>query len=257
MAQLFHRSTNSLARLSILGGLFLAVTTLGVLFELQRSSYVTRQDEAIVQNPPFSHEHHVSGMGIDCRYCHTSVENSNFAGIPPTRTCMNCHAQIWTNAPMLEPVRDSFRTGKNLVWIRVHDLPDYVYFDHSIHVNKGIGCASCHGPVDQMKLMYEANSLQMEWCLNCHRNPVKFIRPTEVYEDVKEDENHNFIAGVENDSNVFNMKYQQPSGNNPVWAKVDGKPQRFDDQYVMGNTLVKQYHLRSEPDITNCNTCHR
>jgi hypothetical protein len=258
MAQLFHRSTNSVARLSILGGLFLVVSMGATLAELQRSSYVTRQWEAVVQTPPFSNQHHVGGMGIECRYCHTSVETSNFAGIPPTRTCMNCHAQIWTNAPMLEPVRESFRTGRNLVWIRVHDLPDFVYFDHSIHVNKGIGCRSCHGEVDNMPLMWEANSLQMEWCLDCHRNPAKFIRPKTVMEGREEDANGKLInAGVRNDSNIFNMKYQQPSPSNPVYAVVNEKILKFTDQYDMGNVLTKVYHLRSERDITSCNTCHR
>ena len=149
----------------------------GGALEIQRSPYATYQDVAQAQPVPFSHQHHDGGDGIDCRYCHTSVENSSFAGIPPTKTCMNCHSQIWTDAPMLEPVRESYRTGKSLVWTRVDYLPDFVYFNHSIHVDKGVGCASCHGPVDKMPLMFEANSLQMEWCLNCHRAPEKFLRP--------------------------------------------------------------------------------
>ena len=107
------------------------------------------------QPVPFSHQHHVAGLGIDCRYCHTSVETSSFAGIPPTKTCMNCHAQIWTNAALLEPVRESYKSGKSLVWTRVNDLPDFVYFNHSIHINKGVGCNTCHGPVDRMPLMYQ------------------------------------------------------------------------------------------------------
>ena len=126
-----------------------------------RSSYATGKDEIVPQPIAFSHAHHVGQLGIDCRYCHTSVENSRFAGIPPTKTCMNCHAQIWTKAPMLEPVRESFRTDKSLVWTRVNDLPDFVYFDHSIHINKGVGCNTCHGPVDRMPLMYNYASLQM------------------------------------------------------------------------------------------------
>ena len=258
MAQLFHRSTNSLARISILGGLFVAVSVGGLLAQLQRSTYVTRQGEAIVQNPPFSHQHHVGGLGIDCRYCHTSVETSNFAGIPPTRTCMNCHAQIWTNAPMLEPVRESFRTGKNLQWIRVHDLPDFVYFDHSIHVNKGIGCRSCHGSVDNMPLMWEENSLQMEWCLDCHRNPAKFIRPKSVMADRQEDEKGSVTAeGHREDNNIFSMSYEPPTSMRPVYAILNGQIRKFTDQYDMGNLLIKEYHLRSAADITSCNTCHR
>lgn len=182
MAQVFDRSSNALARFSlVLTGLI--VIALGVtLDQLQRSPWVTRQGQRPDQPVPFSHKHHVQGLGIQCQYCHTSVEQSSYAGIPPTKTCMNCHSQIWTNAQLLEPVRDSWATGRSINWIRVHDLPDYVFFNHEIHVNKGIGCASCHGRVDEMPLMYQENTLQMEWCLNCHRNPAKNLRPTaEIY----------------------------------------------------------------------------
>src|ERR1041384_58662 len=126
---------------------------------------------------PFSHKHHVGDDGIDCRYCHQSVETSDFAGLPPTETCMSCHSQIWNNAAMLEPVRASFHTGESISWVRVHDLPDFVYFNHSIHINKGIGCSTCHGRVDQMPLMYKVNTLYMQWCIECHRNPAQFVRP--------------------------------------------------------------------------------
>ena len=143
---------------------------------------MTRQGQRPDQPVPFSHKHHVEGLGLQCQYCHTSVEKSSYAGIPPTKTCINCHAQIWTNAELLQPVRHSWATGESINWIRVHDLPDYVYFNHEIHVNKGIGCASCHGRVDEMPLMYQQNTLQMEWCLNCHRNPSVNLRPTsEIY----------------------------------------------------------------------------
>ena len=137
----------------------------GLLIVIGRSSYVTRAEEFIEQPIQFSHLHHVGDDGIDCRYCHTSVETSPFAGIPPTKTCMNCHSQIWSTAPILEPVRASFRDDRPLRWIRVHDLPDFVYFNHSIHVKKGMGCETCHGRVDEMPLMLQENSLQMEWCL--------------------------------------------------------------------------------------------
>ena len=145
MAQIFDRSSNSLARMSlVLTGLI--VIALGVtLNSLQRSPWVTRQGQRPDQPVPFSHKHHVQGLGLQCQYCHVSVEKSSYAGIPPTKTCINCHAQIWTNAALLEPVRQSWATGESLVWTKVHDLPDYVYFNHSIHVNKGLGCASCHG----------------------------------------------------------------------------------------------------------------
>ncbi len=202
MAQVFDRSSNALARASlVLTGLI--VIALGVgLNSLQRSPWVTRQGQRPDQPVPFSHKHHVEGLGLQCQYCHTSVEKSSYAGIPPTKTCINCHAQIWTNAALLEPVRHSWATGESINWIRVHDLPDYVYFNHEIHVNKGIGCASCHGRVDEMPLMYEQNSLQMEWCLNCHRNPAVNLRPT---------------------SEIYNMAWAGPSTDKPVWCAETAK----------------------------------
>ncbi len=182
MSQIFKPSTNTLARVSMFGALFFLAILAWVLVTLNRSSLVTRQGIVLQQPVPFSHDHHVAGLGISCLYCHTTVEESSFAGIPPSATCMNCHKLIWNESPMLEPVRESYRSGRPIEWTRVHDLPDFVYFDHSIHVAKGIGCASCHGRVDQMPLMYQAESLQMEWCLECHRAPERFIRPrAEIY----------------------------------------------------------------------------
>ena len=201
MAQVFDRSSNALARMSlVLTGLI--VIALGVaLDQLQRSPWVTRQGQRPDQPIPFSHKHHVVGLGLQCQYCHTSVEKSSYAGIPPTKTCINCHAQIWTNAELLAPVRQSWATGASIQWIKVHDLPDYVYFNHEIHVNKGIGCASCHGRVDEMPLMYMQNTLQMEWCLNCHRNPAVNLRPT---------------------SEIYNMAWAGPSTDRPVWCAQTG-----------------------------------
>lgn len=182
MSQIFKPSTNTLARVSMFGALFFLAILAWVMVTLNRSSLATRQGIVLQQPVPFSHDHHVAGLGISCLYCHTTVEESSFAGIPPSATCMNCHKLIWNESPMLEPVRESFRTGRPIEWTRIHDLPDFVYFDHSIHVAKGIGCASCHGRVDQMPLMYQAESLQMEWCLDCHRAPEKHIRPrAEIY----------------------------------------------------------------------------
>jgi len=202
MAQVFDRSSNALARASlVLTGLI--VIGLGVgLNSLQRSPWVTRQGQRPDQPVPFSHKHHTVGLGLQCQYCHTQVEKAAYAGIPPTKTCINCHAQIWTNAELLEPVRHSWATGQSINWIRVHDLPDYVYFNHEIHVNKGIGCASCHGRVDEMPLMYQQSSLQMEWCLNCHRNPGVNLRPT---------------------SEIYNMAWSGPSSDKPVWCAETGK----------------------------------
>ena len=230
--QIFHRSANTLSKATIVGTVFLVGGLLWATLQLQRSPYVTYEKVARPQPVPFSHQHHVAGAGIDCRYCHTSVETSAFAGIPPTRTCMNCHTQIWAGAPMLEPVRESYRTGKSLVWTRVNDLPDFVYFDHSIHINKGVGCNTCHGPVDRMPLMYNYASLQMEWCLDCHRSPDKYLRPRQE---------------------VFDMRYEQPSSLKPV--VLDG--QTYTDQHSLGIDLIKKYNLRTVADITSCSTCHR
>ena len=135
MPQIFHRSSNTLAKVSIFGAVFIIVALVIVIREIIRSPYLTEVGVSRVQPIQFSHEHHVSGIGIDCRYCHTSVETSSFAGLPPTKTCMNCHSQVWADSPMLEPVRSSFREDRPIQWTRVNDLPDFVYFDHSIHVS--------------------------------------------------------------------------------------------------------------------------
>jgi len=288
MAQIFDRSSNALARMSlVLTGLM--VIALGVtLDELQRSPWVTRQGQRPDQPVPFSHKHHVQGLGLQCQYCHTTVEKSSYAGIPPTKTCINCHAQIWTNAQLLEPVRASWATGQSLAWTKVHDLPDFVYFSHEIHVNKGIGCSSCHGRVDQMPLMYAQNTLQMEWCLDCHRNPAKNVRPT---------------------SQIYNMAWEAPADDRPVWCAANGakdgvptaeavscllqnpvgsgpqNPQvafldlpgkagmagdvhpavagsaetykKFTSQEELGRFLVEAYKIRPPRDLTSCEVCHR
>ncbi len=214
MSQIFHRSTNTLSKVSIFGGVFALAGGLWLVLEINRSSYVTRAFEAREQPVPFSHAHHVGGLGIDCRYCHTSVDRSAVAGIPPTKTCMNCHSQIWSQAPMLEPVRASFRTGTSIEWTRVHDLPDFVYFNHSAHVNKGVGCSTCHGRVDRMPLVWPVKSLQMEWCLECHRHPERYVRPL---------------------SEVYDAAYEPPA-----------------HQLALGRTLVKQYDIRARVSCSTC-----
>jgi hypothetical protein len=252
MAQIFHRSANSIAKASILGGLILVVGLLWAALQLQRSPYFTYAGVARPQPVPFPHQHHVAGLGIDCRYCHTSVEVSGFAGIPPTKTCMNCHSQIWTQAPMLEPVRESYRTGRSLSWTRANDLPDFAYFDHSIHVTKGVGCKSCHGRVDKMALMYNQASLQMEWCLNCHRAPEKNLRPHYV----KEDPTDPATMGDQ----IYNMAYEEPSESHPVTIREGETYKTFTSQTGpegLGTYLVKANNVRSPRDITSCNTCHR
>lgn len=179
MAQLFHPLSNAYSRASIIAAVIGIPLVATIWWILYSSSYVTEVNVVRHQPVPFSHEHHVSGLGIDCRYCHLSVEQSSFAGLPPTQVCMGCHAQIWKDSPMLEPVRSSLRKGQPLEWTRVNDLPDFVYFDHSIHIAKGVGCESCHGEVNQMPLMRKAKTLQMEFCLDCHRQPELQVRRRE------------------------------------------------------------------------------
>jgi hypothetical protein len=182
MPQLFHPAMNTVARVSIFGALFLAAAGVGLLLILVRSPYATEVGVVREQPIPFSHEHHVGDIGLDCRYCHTSVEQTAFAGIPSTSICMNCHSQLFANSEILAPVRDSLQSGKSIQWTRVHDLPDFVYFNHSIHVHKGVACTTCHGPVNEMPLMWREHSLHMEWCLNCHRDPQKFVgSPSNVF----------------------------------------------------------------------------
>jgi len=131
------------------------------------------------QPVPYSHALHVGQLGMDCRYCHTGVEQTARATIPPTQTCMNCHSKVRANSEKLIPVRESYATGMPVPWIRVHDLPDYVYFDHSAHVRRGVGCVSCHGRIDTMEVVFQAEPLSMGWCLECHRSPEKHLRPAE------------------------------------------------------------------------------
>ena len=214
MSQIFHRSANTIARVSIFGAVFFIAGLLGLFAELNRSPWVTQARVAREQPLQFSHERHVGGNGIDCRYCHTSVEASAFAGIPPTKTCMNCHSQIWSTSPYLEPVRASFQSGMPLRWTRVHDLPDFAYFDHSAHVNKGVGCSTCHGRVDLMPLVRQEASLQMEWCLNCHRNPERYVRPREA---------------------VFRVDYVPPS-----------------NQLELGARLVADYQIQKLTSCSTC-----
>jgi hypothetical protein len=239
--QIFHRSTNTVAKVSIFGAVFFLALLVWIFSALMRSSYATRQGVVLKQPVPFSHDHHVAGLGIDCRYCHTSVEKSSFAGIPPTETCMNCHRQIWTNADMLEPVRASYRDNVPIEWSRVHDLPDFAYFNHSVHVAKGIGCVTCHGQVDRMPLMFQQASLQMEWCLECHKDPAKNVRPREEVFNLNWDPL---------DPESF-KKYMQPL---PAGAASPGWTPSPEDVQALQAKLVEDYNIQS---LMSCSTCHR
>jgi hypothetical protein len=215
MAQLFPKAANQVAKASVVVFAALAAAFLLILlFVVPRSTLVTRQNEAQEQPVPFYHMHHVGGMGLDCRYCHTSVEKSATAGIPPTKTCMNCHSQIFAQSPTLEPVRASFRTGESIPWVKVYDLPDFVYFNHSAHVNKGVGCSTCHGRVDRMPFVRQEKSLLMEWCLECHRQPEKYLRPK---------------------SEVYNIAYEPPA-----------------NQLELGRRLMKEYDVHPQVTCSTC-----
>ena len=180
MPQIFHPSMNTISRATIFGALFILALAVWLAATLVRSPYATNAGVIKEQPVPFSHQHHVAECAIDCRYCHNSVETSSFAGIPPTETCMNCHSQLWADSPLLAPVRESYRSGTPIAWNRVHDLPDFAYFDHSIHVQKGVACITCHGDVDRMPLMWREATLHMDWCLDCHREPQNFVGSREL-----------------------------------------------------------------------------
>lgn len=218
MAQAFTPTANIVVRagLAITGLTLAAVLGLGMVF--YRSPAVTQVGVNKTQPIPFSHQRHVGFNAIDCRYCHSSVEHSTFAGIPATETCMTCHSQILTDAPMLDPVHASWETGESIEWTRVHNLPDFVYFDHSAHVAKGVGCTTCHGPIDEMPLTYKAHTMHMAWCLECHRAPEKYIRPLDK---------------------VFDVDWE------------DGQL-----SLAEGRRLVEEYGIKVE-QLSDCSICHR
>jgi len=216
MAQIFHPRSGLYAKLTILG---LVVVIAAAVFAWRSvTAEPDSENEAVEQPVPFSHQHHVGEVGIDCRYCHATVETDASAGMPPISTCMTCHSQLFTDQPPLAPLVESWRTGIPLHWKRVHDLPGFVYFDHSIHVAKGVGCVSCHGRVDRMPLMRRVAPLSMEWCLDCHRHPERFVRPRDE-----------------------------------VFAMDDRKA---GDDDALGMHLVDAYRI-DRRRLTDCSVCHR
>jgi hypothetical protein len=219
MAQLFSPHANVYSRVIIVGAVVLICGAGWATSAIFWSPYTTYVDVPFEQPVPFSHKHHVGDDGIDCRYCHNSVEKSAFAGMPTSETCMACHSQLYTDAAMLAPVRQSLASNQPLKWNRVHDLPDYVYFDHSIHVAKGIGCSTCHGRIDQMPLTRRVSTLYMKWCIDCHRDPQKFVRPQ---------------------GRIYDMAWQPSHHSQSESSK-----------------LVAQYHIDRTGRLTDCSTCHR
>lgn len=221
MPHIFEPSSNALARASLVGVAGGLALTIWLMYALFSSAYGTRQGIPREQPVQFSHVHHVRDVGLDCRYCHTTVETQAFAGIPPTKTCMNCHSQIWATSPEVAPIQQSFQTDEPIRWVRVHDLPNFVFFNHSIHVAKGIGCVTCHGRIDQMPLMSQENTLQMQWCIDCHRAPEQHLRPREA---------------------LF---------------RGDWEPEPGTDRAALGRRLAKEYGIRSPQQLMACSTCHR
>lgn len=209
---------NIIAKVSLVAIVLLPTGLAGLAYVFVRSPYMTEVGLPKEQPVPYSHQQHVGGLGLDCRYCHSFVEETDFAGIPPTETCMGCHAQVSAESPVLGSVRASLQDNQSLEWIRVHSLPDYVYFNHGIHINKGIGCETCHGRIDHMPVVAKAEPLSMEWCLACHRVPERFVRPLDE---------------------IFTMGWE-PSI----------------DQTVLGPQLVAQYGIVVD-QLTDCSICHR
>jgi len=216
MAQVFQPRSVLMLKVGAILAVILAASS--IMAWRQSVADAPAVEAAVVQRPPFSHQHHVGEVGLDCRFCHAAVETAAFAGIPPTSTCMSCHSQIFRDQTMLAPVHASFRSGQPLHWQRVHTLPDFVYFNHSIHIAKGIGCSSCHGRVDRMPLMRRVHSLQMDWCLSCHRAPERYVRPQ---------------------NEIFDMDWQPPR-----------------DQPERGRKLLAAYHIDVRR-LTDCSNCHR
>jgi hypothetical protein len=179
MPALFSPSSNRTIRLTLAAAAAAIILVPLALMAWVRTPAITGQHTTPAQPIPFDHRIHAHGLEIDCRYCHSSVERSASAGIPATSVCLPCHSQVWRDGPYFAPVRQSLATGKPIPWQRVNGLPDYVFFNHAIHVNKGVGCETCHGRVDRMQRVEQAQPLTMGWCLECHRHPERYLRPVE------------------------------------------------------------------------------
>lgn len=240
MAQIFRPASNTLAKLALVIGAITPLATMILMSQFTRSSQVTRVNVPYEQPVPFSHEHHVTELGLDCRYCHTSVEKSAQAGYPATHTCMSCHSQIWTNSPLLEPVRESYVKNVPLKWTVINKVPDFVYFNHSIHIKRGVSCNNCHGPVQAMQMVYKGNSFQMRWCLDCHRNPEKYVNKPEfvwnLYRKIQSG------APLTKEENALRLGRQYHRSSK--------------EELEYGRELVKEYKIKTE-QLADCWICHR
>lgn len=252
MAQIFKPSANSITAATLIGAAIGVPTVWLAIAGLSRSPANTKVDVPLNQPVPFSHQHHAWELGIDCRYCHTSVEKSDYAGLPPTETCMSCHSQIWTDSPLLEPVRQSYETNQPIKWNLVNKVPDFVHFSHSIHIARGINCDICHGPVQHMHITWKGNSFQMAWCLQCHRAPERYLYKDPTRPDLTPRQQ------------VFNLywKYQQGGFNNlsDTEKKImdggySGAEPWQQDKIAAGKKLVQQYGIKVQ-QLADCSICH-
>jgi hypothetical protein len=250
MAQIFRPSANSIAKLTIVGVVIGVPTVWLAIAGLSRSPANTKVAVPLNQPVPFSHQHHAWELGVDCRYCHTSVEKSSYAGLPSTETCMSCHSQIWTNSPMLEPVRQSYETNTPIQWTLVNKVPQFVYFNHSIHIARGLNCNICHGPVTEMQITWKGNSFQMAWCLQCHRAPERYLGENATR------------PGQSPREQVFNMYWQLQKGGikglSPRQQSIEhGEFPGSDDAADLekGRELVKKYGVQTQ-QLADCGVCH-
>ncbi|MFM7321656.1 MAG: ammonia-forming cytochrome c nitrite reductase subunit c552 [Armatimonadota bacterium] len=239
MPQLFRPSSNTYAQLAVMGLAATPLSVMVILSQMSRGPAVTGVTTAVDQPVPFSHEHHVNELGIDCRYCHSSVETSAKAGYPATHTCMSCHSQVWSNSPLLEPVRESYEKNVPLKWTTLNKVPDFVFFNHSIHIKRGINCNNCHGPVQSMQMAYKGKPFQMRWCLECHRNPEKYVNEPgfvfDFYEKIRKDP-----AKLTAEEQILAQGEQYA---------------RKSDELAKGRELVARYHIKKE-QLTDCAVCH-
>lgn len=218
MAQVFPRQANTVVTLSFAGLALALVLAFGAWWWFTRSDYVRWVGEEITQPVPFQHALHVGGLKMQCQYCHNGVGESAYANVPATETCMSCHSQVRTDSAKLAPIRNSWTENTSMQWEKVHKFPEYVYFNHSVHVSKGVGCSSCHGNIGAMNVVYKAEPMYMQWCLNCHRNPEQFVRPKDQ---------------------IYNTAYEYP-----------------ENQAELGARLVQEYGIKKD-NLTNCSICHR
>ncbi|HEY2801180.1 MAG TPA: cytochrome c3 family protein [Chthoniobacterales bacterium] len=241
MANFFPKWTNWLPLKMTVCGTILVIAIIGATWYYDTPKY-TRVGYQPIQPVPFPHDVHVTQLGMDCRYCHNAVEVAAASNVPDTQVCMNCHTQVQKDNPKLQPVRDSWTTGMPVAWVQIHRTPDYVYFNHSIHVNRGISCYNCHGPVNHMPVVYHAKPHSMAWCLECHRAPENFLRPDDQITnlDWKPDD----VQPA-----AFVAKYGEPAGVKEDWSKKKHLTQR-----EIGLTLKQRWDIKPP---TNCQGCHR